>query len=57
MRRYEEHRRCGQFGFGLEEDVSVTYPSLVTAARQAPSRRGPAEPPPGDEGEGAGGGI
>ncbi len=44
LRRYDEHRRCGQFGFFYDEDVAVTYPSLIAAVRQAPSKRGPAEP-------------
>jgi hypothetical protein len=51
MRLYEEHRRCGQFAFGKDEDVSVTYPSLVAAVRHAPSRRGSDESPPSEAGE------
>jgi hypothetical protein len=49
VRAYEEHRRCGQFAFFDDEDVAVTYPSLIAAVRSAPSKRAPAEPPAGDE--------
>jgi hypothetical protein len=40
-RLYNEQRRCGQFVFGNREDVEVTYPSLVSAARK-PRRVRPA---------------
>lgn len=51
LRMYKEHRRCGQFVFGNREDVEVTYPSLIGAAR-APRRKRPAT---GGEGQGSGG--
>jgi hypothetical protein len=39
VRGYEEHRVCGQFLFRKEENVAVTYPSLVTASRRPRRRR------------------
>jgi hypothetical protein len=36
---YEEHRECGSFLFRDAEDVSTTYPSLITAVRAPAVRR------------------
>lgn len=48
MRRdYQEHCEKGMMIFKGREDVSVTYPSLVTALRSAPVRRKRAEEPQG----------
>jgi hypothetical protein len=52
VRDYEHHCTKGSLIFGEREDVSATYPSLVSALRSAPTRRRQPEPPtqgPGDE--------
>jgi hypothetical protein len=49
MRTYDEHRRCGQFAFARDEDVSATYPSLIGAARGAQAKRAPIEVPADDD--------
>ncbi|HEU4412360.1 MAG TPA: hypothetical protein VFS43_44370 [Polyangiaceae bacterium] len=55
VRAYDQHRSRGIMLFGSREDVSVTYPSLVTALRSAPTRRRrPEEPPQGPGGGPAG---
>ncbi|HEU4411136.1 MAG TPA: hypothetical protein VFS43_38140 [Polyangiaceae bacterium] len=52
LRTYDEHRVAGQFAFRRSEDVAVTYPSLITAVRSAPSRRGRAgDDEPGEPGD------
>jgi len=38
-RTYDDVRRVGQFAFGREEDVQVTYPSLVSSTRARPRPR------------------
>jgi hypothetical protein len=66
LRAYNEHGRCGHFVFGNREDVSVTYPSLISAARSPRRKRkidepasggGPSggEEPAAGEGESGGG--
>jgi hypothetical protein len=50
LRTYNEHRRCGHFVFGDREDVEVTYPSLISAARSPRrKRREGGDEPGGDE--------
>lgn len=44
---YEDHRAAGTFIFRKREDVSVTYPSLVSSVRSAPSRPAPEPQDPG----------
>jgi hypothetical protein len=46
---YEDHRAAGTFVFRKREAVAVTYPSLISSVRQAPSRRAPAAPENPDE--------
>jgi hypothetical protein len=47
MRAYERTRAAAGLLFQAEEDVAVTYPSLITATRSATaSRRAPDEPEP-----------
>lgn len=51
VRTYDEHRRCGQFAFGRDEDVDATYPSLIGAARGAAAKRPAVEAPADDDDE------
>ncbi len=46
---YEDHRAAGTFVFRRREDVTVTYPSLITSVRSAPARRPTAAPDASDE--------
>lgn len=56
VRAYEEHCECARFFFRKSENVAVTYPSLVAAARN-PRRKRVVETPVGGEepGEAPGG--
>lgn len=51
LRYYDEHRLAGQYAFRKQEDVTTTYPSLVTAVRSSPSKRAPADEPSDDGGD------
>jgi hypothetical protein len=46
---YEDHRAAGTFIFREREAVAVTYPSLISSVRSAPSRRAPETPTTPDE--------
>jgi hypothetical protein len=41
---YEDHRAAGTFVFRKREAVAVTYPSLISSVRSAPSRRAAESP-------------